>query len=132
MLVEVDQQGAIGMAFAPREVIHPERPRCSNRGIRCPTDQAEERRGTGGHPQTVSQTTAAFTTEGEAKQAHEVAEPVGAAGVRSNHGWQALRENAPRALRHGAKELPDLEIEPHGNAAPGQIGQGARVAAMDA
>jgi hypothetical protein len=52
-------------------------------------------------------------------------------GPRRHHPRKPFREDATGTLRVGTDELADAELPPDAGNAPGQIGEGARVPAVD-
>lgn len=56
---------------------------------------------------------------------------VGTTRMGANHTRDAFGEDAPRAGVVVTEETASLQTELNGDAAPGQIGQGAEIAAVD-
>lgn len=73
-----------------------------------------------------------FTPKGKGKLGQVVLEPQGAAGVGLHEFGQALGEDAAWAGFIATTKAPHLELDAHRALAPGEIGQGSEIAALDA
>jgi hypothetical protein len=94
-------------------------------------DHTQERLAAGHQAQTSTQT----DTSGPAQRQTDGEQPRGEAlrlpGPRRHDARQPFREDATGTPRVGTDELADAELPPDTSGAPGQIGECARIAAVD-
>jgi hypothetical protein len=96
----------------------------------CP-HQPQERGGTDGQPQAGGEPGTSLPTQGHADRPQDRDQPMGLAGGWRDQVWEALGEDATRAGRVPAEELPDRELEMYGARPPREVRQVALIAAMD-
>jgi hypothetical protein len=96
-----------------------------------PPNQAEQSGRTRREPQPGCKSDTGLPTQGHADRAQDGDQPMGLAGRWRDEVWEALGEDATRAGRVLAQELPDHELEMDGARPPWEVRQLALVAAID-
>ena len=130
--LQVDQHRAVGMTLAQRPVVDAEDQGCHLHWQgRCP-DQPQQRVARGRHAQPPAQTSTSRPTEGKAGHGQPLGQPSRPACPGCDHPRQPLREDPPRAADMVAEQPTHTQPQPDRVAAPGQIRQGAAIAAVHA
>jgi hypothetical protein len=128
--LQIHDDGAVAMAFAPRPVINADGPNHSRFLGFGPADQPEQGVAVGRHGEALRQACAGLTAQSQPKVALDLAQAPGA--TRSGgDGGQAFGEDPPGALGGGAAKAARLDPDQHGPPLPGQIGEGPEVPAVD-
>jgi hypothetical protein len=130
--LQVDQHGAVGVALAQGPVVDPEHRGCRHRRQGRRPDQAQQGVAGARDAQLSAQAGAGRPAEREAEGGEPPAEPRRPARPWRRHPGQPLGEDAPGAAGVVAEQAADPEPEHDGVLAPGQVGQGSFVAAVDA
>jgi hypothetical protein len=132
MSFEIDDQCAVGVAFAPCPVVNPDdggSRRCRSRRS---ASQAKQGICAGGHAGAGGSAGTRFAAMLKGKMALILSKAVGALSEGGNDGGETLSEDGARANGIVADEFADEKAEANGNTCPGSISNGARVAAMEA
>ena len=127
---QVDQHGAIPVAFTKCPVIDTQdrRGRANRQGRR--TDQPQQRVARGRDAEVPAEPGAGGTAEGHGDGGEALAEPQRPACPRGDDARQALGEDPPPAVGIVAEQLAHAQLQPDGPAGPGQIRQGPLVMAV--
>jgi hypothetical protein len=94
VLLQIDQDGPIGVALPFRPVVDSEHAWCGCRHHRRPADQAEQCGWTGRHPQAPDDPGPELATQRKRQQTDDLGQTSGTARVGGDHGWQSLGEDA--------------------------------------
>ena len=132
LALEVDQDGPVAAALAPRPLVHPEHARHRRLGARRGLGEPQERVGAGGHGEPRREPGSRLAAQGEGDLALDVGEALAAARGRAGDAGQPLGEGPPRAGGLGAEEPPRPEPDGHRTTLPGQVGEAPLVAAVHA
>jgi hypothetical protein len=128
---QIDQDGPIGLAFTEREIVDAQDPRCAVARERQATDDAEESLTAERASQAPTEPHAGRPAEREADGDQPCNQAPRPPSPRRDHLRQPLRKDPAGALRVGTHKLADAELPSDPGNAPGQIGERARVAAVD-
>ncbi len=131
-LVEVNQQRAVGLSFAQREIVDAKVLRRRHERLWRPSHTAQQRVATRRLSQACGETCASSAAKGQSEGLVVINKATRATGPRGNNGREALRKDAPWARVGRAKPLPGGQLEAHGEIGPGEISDRAGVPAMDA
>src|SRR5438034_296295 len=93
--------------------------------------QAQQRACAGAQTQPAHQPRTSFPAEGEAVGEQELGEAQRPSGPGSSHRGQTFRENLTRARGMVTEKLAHPQLHAHDVGAPGQIGEGACLPAVD-
>ena len=119
---EIDQDRAIAMAPPPRPFVDPDGLQRGGVGHGGRSHQPEQGGWTGGELQAGRQPHAGLPTEGDTDRLQDHDESWRVPGVWRDEFWEALREDAARAVRLPADEFPDHQVEAHHTRSPGEVG----------
>ena len=128
---QIDQYGPIGLAFAQDEIVDAQDPWRAVARERQATDDAEEGLTAERASQAPTETHAGRPAQREPdgdQPGHQAPRPP---SPRGDHLRQPLRKDPAGALHIGTHKLADAELPSNTGNAPGQIGECARVAAVD-
>ena len=130
--LQIHQDRAIGMPFAQGKIVHPEHPGRGEDRPRQPAQHAQE--GVAAYHQVprVAEAHPSLPTQRHAEGDQALGEPQRASGPGSGDGGHPFGEDMPRAAAMTTKPLADAELEAHTILRPGQIGQDASIATVDA
>src|SRR5262249_6340160 len=95
---QINDYGAVGVAFPEGEVIHADQARCDGSCLCGALHQAQQRILTGWHDQIQTQISASIPSKGKADTALSRSQTNGAAGIGSDKGRQAFGENDALAI----------------------------------
>src|SRR6266446_2188525 len=129
--LQVDEDRAVGVAFAQRPVIHAQHPGRRGVRLRLPTEQAQERVPADSQVPRVAEAYPGFPAQRHAERDEALGQPQGAARPGSRDGGQAFGEDAARTGTFVAQPCADPQLEGHPILRPGQVCQGAPVVTMD-
>src|SRR5512135_2972644 len=130
--LQVHDDGPVASPLAPGPVVDTDEPRGRSRLVLELLDAPEQRIRAGRHGQADGQARAGLATQGTADRAVGLAEPRGGSCVRGGEPRETLGEDATRAVGLRAGETADGQVQPHGPAEAGQVGQPPGVSAVDA
>src|SRR5262249_23116929 len=100
---QINDYGAVGVAFPKREVIHADEARRDGRCLCAALHQAQQRILTGWQGQIHTQLSASIPSKGKADTALSCSQTSGTAGIGSDKGRQAFGENDALAIWRGTK-----------------------------
>ncbi|MBV9939578.1 MAG: hypothetical protein JO150_13810 [Acidobacteriaceae bacterium] len=132
MPVEVHQHGAVGIALAPRPVIHAQGGGRHTVGLWRTTDQAQQCISAHHRPQRSAEARTRCPAQRQAYGRESLREARRSPGPGHSHSRQAFGKDTTCAAGRIAEETSDLQPDRDGRGAPGQVGEGALVAAMNA
>ena len=127
---EIDDDGAVAAAAAPRPVVNADDPSGWWRRSVGGADQPQQRVAADRHGQTLGQTRARLAAHAEADVALDLGESHGPAHPRRHHAGQAFGKDAARTFRSRTPETADLQMQIDHAALPGQIAKAAQIAAV--
>jgi hypothetical protein len=131
MAFEVDEDGAVVPPLAERPVVDAEHCWRGQHPVGSAADQAQQSIGTDRHPEPAGQTCARFAAECEGDGRQPLPLALGPVGRSRGDPGEALAEDLLWAGGVGAEELADGDPQAHRQRRPGEVGQGAHVAAAD-
>jgi hypothetical protein len=131
VLLQIDQDGPIGVALPLRPVVDPKRPWRGRLDHGRTADQAEQGGWTGRHPKTTNNPGSGLATQGEGQEAHHLGKTNGAASIGGHHCGQPFGEDPTRAGRLAAEELAGTKLETDRLTAPREVSDGPPVQAVD-
>ena len=129
--LQIDQHGAIGLAFPQGEIIHPEHRGGGQRRDRLPAEQAQQRVPAHRQAPALAEAHPGLAPQGEAHGHQALGQPQGAPGPGGGHGGQPFGEDAAATVTIAAEPLADAQLEAHAVLCPRQIGQGPCVTTVD-
>jgi hypothetical protein len=129
--LEVHQNGTRGVAFAETEVVHAHHPHVIGFVPEGAADAVEEALGAHQQPELAGQPRPGLAAQGEGDPRQRLPAAVGAPGVDAGHFLQTLGEDPPLTGWFVAEELAYPNQQAHRHHGPGELGQGATVAAVD-
>jgi len=130
--LEVDQDGAVGLALPQGEIVHPEHPGRGERRGRLPAEQAQERVPAHPHVPRVTEAPPGLPAQRHTEGDEALGQPQGAARPGGRHRGQALGEDAARTGTMAAQPCADPQLKGDSRLRPGQVCQGAPIVTMDA
>ena len=107
---QADQDGARGLAFAQRPVIHPQHPGCGQDGQRHGADRTQQRVPAHGQVPLVAQTHPGCAPQRHAEGDEALGEPQRAPGLGDGHRRQPFRKEAARTVAIAAEPLAHPEL----------------------
>ncbi len=131
MALQIDEQGAIDLAFAPRPVIHAQHPRSPHRQLWRAPQNPQQRGGTGRHSEAAGEWSTCFATQSQTDGFKQRCEAASATGIGCNGRMESLGEDATTAIPIVAKETTGAQSDLHGDTAPGDIGDLAPVTTVN-
>jgi hypothetical protein len=131
-LLEVDQNGAVAMAAAPRPVVDADHARRDDRFCGATAHQPQQRVAAGRHAEPVRQSRSRRTAECEGNMTLDIAQPSGPLSPWATLARQTFGKDPPCAGGITAVEPASSNVNVNMPPLPGQIGELARVAAMNA
>ncbi len=130
--LQINQDRAIHIAFAQREIVHPEYAGDRGRRNGSPPDNAEQRVGADRHVQALRDTGTGFPTDRKGEVVQRCRQSYGASCRYGHHGGQAFGEGLLGTVGHKAAKAPDVEAQLHRVVTDGHTPWGTRVIAMHA
>jgi len=129
--LQINQHGAIRLAFPQREVIHTKDRRRRERRDRLSPEQAQQR--VPAHPEVplVAEVHPGCAPQSDAEGDEALSEPQRASRPGGGHGGEPFGKDAAAAGAIAAKPLADPQLKAHPILGPGQIGEGALVVTVD-
>jgi hypothetical protein len=127
--LEIDQDRAISLPLAARPIVHAQRPhRAGTRKGRA-SDPSQQRVAASEQSQLLGELGTRSSSKGKPDEQKRSLETIGLAGV-SGHLLQPLGEDRPLAPEVVAEKTADTNVKSYGYAMPGEVSDGAFVAAM--
>jgi hypothetical protein len=130
--LQIDQHGAIRLAFAQGEIIHAEDGGRGKRRSRPPAEQAQQRVAAHHQVLLVAEAYTGRASQGDAKGHKALGEPQGAPGPGGDHRGQPFGEDAAVTDAIAAKLLADAPWAAYAIRRPRQISQGTLIVTVDA
>jgi hypothetical protein len=131
VLLKVNQDSAVAMAFAEGPIIDAEHPGSRLIGDRDTRNEAQQSGCTGGHPPALNDPGPRLTSQRKGQNAEDRHKARRPPSVRSDDVWQPFGEDPPRASRLAAVELADTQVESDRLATPWQVSDRPLVVAVD-
>jgi hypothetical protein len=128
---QINEDGAIGLAFAQGEIVYPQHAGRGERRSRLPTEQAQQSISTHGQGKLLAEVHPRRATQSEPHSTQMLGQPQRAPRPRGGHRGQAFGKDTARAVAIAAKPLAHPQLEAHTVLRPGQIREGAFVVTMD-
>ena len=127
-----NEDGAIGLAFAQGEIVHPQHAGRGERWGRLPTQQAQQRIATHRQVPGVAEAHPRLAPQRHTERDEALGEPQRAPRPGGGHGGDPFGKDAATAGAIAAKPFAHPQLEAHAILRPGQIRQGAPIVTMDA
>jgi hypothetical protein len=128
--LEVDDDGAVALPFAPGPVVDADEFRGTTRLSACLLDATQQRIRAGRHGGLLRQSRSGFTAQGRADGEVSLGETLGRASMFGGEAIERLGEDAARASRPRAEESPDSHQETDTMTEDRFLGEMAIVVAM--
>ena len=108
--LQIDQHGAIGLAFPQGEIVHPEHRGGRQRRDRQPAEQAQQRVPAHRQAPALAEAHPGLAPQGEAHVHQALGQPQGAPGPGGGHGGQPFGEDAATTVTIAAEPLADAQL----------------------
>lgn len=131
-LLEIDQNGAVAMAAAPRPIVDADHARHDDWFCGTAAHQPQQRVAAGRHAEPVRQSRPRHTAECEGNMTLDIAQPGGPLSAWTMLARQAFGKDSPCAGGITTVEPAGSNVHVNMPPLPGQIGELARIAAMNA
>jgi hypothetical protein len=131
VLLKVNQDGAVAVAFAEGPVIDAEHPGSRLLRYRDTANEAQQGGWTGGHAQALNDPGPRLTSQRKGQNAEDRFKPRRSPSVRGNEVGQPFGEDPTRANWLTAEELADMQEETDREATPWQVSDGPLVVAVN-
>ncbi len=130
--LQVDEDRAVGVAFAQRPIVDAEHLRRGGVSLWLPAEEAQERVPADPQVPRVAEAYPGFPPQRDAERHQALGQAQGTARPGGRNGGQAFGEDAARAGAVAAAPFAHAQLKAHTILRPGQIGQRALVVTMDA